>query len=78
MAKRKVMRCRLAVLMAERVPPLTQKRLAKETRLSPTTISQLYQNKFKRVDVDTVDTLCDYFNCDIGDLFVRREVEQEE
>ena len=78
MATKKVMHCRLAVLMAQRVPPLTQKRLARETGLSPTTISQLYQNKFKRVDADTVDTLCDYFNCEVGELFIRREVEQEE
>lgn len=78
MVKNRVFRCRLAVLMADRDPPLTQKRLADETDLSPTTINQLYQNRFKRIDVETVTKLCNYFKCEVGDLFVMREVEEEE
>lgn len=71
------MYCRLAVLMAEQCPPLTQKQLAQETKLSPTTVNQLFQNRFKRVDVATVETLCNYFGKDVGDLFVMREVGEE-
>ncbi len=70
------MHCRLAVLMAEQYPPLTQKRLAELTDLSPTTVNQLFKNKFKRVDTQTVVTLCDFFGKDVGDLFVIREVEE--
>ena len=62
--------CRLPVLMAKRMPPLTQRQLAEDTKLSPTTINQLYRNKFTRVDVDTVDAICNYFGCEVGDLFV--------
>ncbi len=66
--------CRLAVLMAEKDPQLSQRQLAKETGLSPTTINKLFTNKFERVDVNTLETLCDYFNKEVGDLLVLREV----
>ncbi len=70
--------CRLAVLMAEKSPHLTQRRLAQETGLSPTTINQLFGNKFQRVDIATVETLCNYFRCNVGDLFTMREVQEGE
>lgn len=65
--------CRLPVLMARRIPPLTQKQLAQDTNLSPTTINQLYRNKFTRIDANTSDTICKYFNCEVGELFVMRK-----
>ena len=70
------MYCRLGLLMTERDSPLSQRQLARETRLSTTTVNQLYQNKFKRVDVETINTLCNYFECEIEDLFVMREIEE--
>lgn len=70
------MRCRLAVLMAEQDPPLSQKQLAKEAGLSTTTVNLLYGNKFQRVDVKTINKLCNYFGCEVGDLFVMRETEE--
>lgn len=70
--------CRLAVLMAERDPHLTQRKLAEDTGLSPTTINQLFGSKFKRVDVGTAETLCNYFKCNVGDLFVMREPQETE
>lgn len=78
MVRQRVVRCRLVVLMAEQDPPLTQTRLRQETNLSPTIINRLFHNTFQRVDVKTVRTLCNYFNCEVGDLFVMREIEEEE
>jgi putative transcriptional regulator len=68
--------CRLAVLMAEKDPQLSQRQLAKETGLSSTTINRLFTNKFDRVDVHTVETLCNYLGREVGDLFVLREVDE--
>ncbi|MGH2413379.1 MAG: helix-turn-helix domain-containing protein [Microcystaceae cyanobacterium] len=65
--------CRLAVLMAEKDPQLSQRQLAKDTGLSPTTINKLFINKFERVDLHTIETLCDYLGKEVGDLFVLRE-----
>jgi putative transcriptional regulator len=71
----KKMFCRLAVLMAEKDPQLSQRQLAKETGLDVTTINRLFTNNFSRVDVSTVETLCNYFKKNIGDLFEMREPE---
>jgi putative transcriptional regulator len=72
----KKMYCKLAVLMAEKDPQLSQRQLAEDTKLGVTTINRLFRNDFSRVDTNTVETLCIYFGCDIGDLFVLKEVEQ--
>ncbi|OKH24487.1 transcriptional regulator [Hydrococcus rivularis NIES-593] len=72
----KKMFCRLAVLMAEKDPQLSQRQLAKETGLSSTTINRLFTNKFDRVDVRTIEILCSYLGRDVGDLFVLREVDE--
>ena len=48
---------------------LTIKKLAEETSLSKPTIASLYHEKTQRVDFDTIEKLCKYFNCKIEDLF---------
>ncbi|MCC5609894.1 helix-turn-helix domain-containing protein [Nostoc sp. CHAB 5834] len=67
--------CRLAVLMAEKDPQLSQRQLAKETGLDITTINRLFTNNFSRVDVGTVEVLCNYFTREVGDLFEMRNPE---
>jgi len=69
------MSCRLAVLMAEKDPQLSQRKLSDQTKLGLTTINRLFTNKFERVDVHTLETLCEYFNTEVGNLLVMREVE---
>ncbi|WP_226889722.1 helix-turn-helix domain-containing protein [Nostoc sp. MG11] len=71
----KKMFCRLAVLMAEKDPQLSQRQLAKETGLDITTINRLFTNNFSRVDVGTVEVLCNYFAREVGDLFEMRNPE---
>jgi putative transcriptional regulator len=71
----KKMFCRLAVLMAEKDPQLSQRQLAKETGLDITTINRLFTNNFSRVDVGTVEVLCNYFGREIGELFEMRNPE---
>lgn len=69
----KKMYCRLAVLMAEKDPQLSQRQLARDTGLDVTTINRLFTNSFSRVDVSTVETLCNYFDRTVGDLFEMRD-----
>jgi putative transcriptional regulator len=71
----KKMYCRLAVLMAEKNPQLSQRQLARDTGLDITTINRLFTNNFTRVDVNTVETLCNYFDKDVGDLLQMRKPE---
>jgi putative transcriptional regulator len=72
----KKMMCRLAVLMAEKDPRLSQRRLAEDLGLGITTVGRLHNNKFDRVDKATIEKLCGYFDCSVGDLFVLKDVEE--
>lgn len=67
--------CRLAVLMAEKDPQLSQRQLAKETGLDITTVNRLFTNNFSRIDVSTVEALCNYFDKEVGDLLQMRKPE---
>jgi putative transcriptional regulator len=67
--------CRLAVLMAEKDPQLSQRQLAREIGLDITTINRLFTNNFSRVDMTTVEALCNYFDKGVGDLFEMRKPE---
>lgn len=66
------MYCRLAVLMAEKDPRLSQRAVAEQTRLSTATVNKLFLNRFDRVDCNTVEVLCEYLGCEVGELFVLR------
>jgi putative transcriptional regulator len=60
--------CKLATLMAAKDPKLSQNKLAAETGLGITTVNRLFNNNFSRIDTNTVQTLCKYFACEVGDL----------
>lgn len=47
-------------------------RVADETGLSRSTLSCLYNNKVTRVDLNTLDKLCECLNCEPGDIIERR------
>ena len=49
--------CRLAVLMAEKNPQLSQRQLARDTRLNISTINRLFTNNFSSVDVGTAEII---------------------
>jgi DNA-binding Xre family transcriptional regulator len=57
----------LAVLLAER--KLRISRAATDTGVSRTTLTALSQNDFKGVQVDTMNTLCQYLSVTPGELF---------
>lgn len=67
----KRMKCRLRVLMAER--EMTQGQLREALGLGTHTVSKLYNNRFDRVDRETIEKLCDYFEVEIGELFVLKD-----
>lgn len=41
-----------------------------KTGLSRNTISNLYNDKARRIDYDTLEKLCEVFKCNISDIFV--------
>ena len=73
------MYCQLAVLMAQKDQRLSQRQLAKELNVSVTTVNKLYNGRplTARIDPETVEKLCDYFRCGIGELFVMKPDESD-
>lgn len=47
---------------------MTQKELAEKTGIRVTTISDMCNNKSKHIPLDTLDILCNFFDCDITDI----------
>lgn len=39
-----------------------------ETGINRSTVTRLYHETTTRIDFDTLETLCRYFNCEPGDL----------
>ena len=58
-----MIKCRLKVLLAEH--DMTQKELAAKTGIRITTVSDMCNNKSKHIPLDTLDILCNFFNCEI-------------
>ncbi|MEH2417338.1 helix-turn-helix domain-containing protein [Nostoc sp.] len=60
-------RCRLKDLMQERGIPQTK--IATDTGLSPNTVGKLFRNEISQVKVDTIVSICQYFDIEFEDLF---------
>jgi putative transcriptional regulator len=43
--------------------------VARETGLHRNTVTLLYKETANRVDLDAVEKLCRFFECEVGDLF---------
>ena len=68
-----MVKCHLSRFMGERKLKIVD--VARETDINRGTITRLYHETANRVDLEVVEVLCRYFNCDIGDLF---EIIEEE
>lgn len=47
---------------------MSRKNLADITGIRPNTVSALYDESVKRLDVDMLNNLCKAFNCPISDI----------
>jgi len=59
-------RCRLSVLMGEKRYNIQD--VYEKTGLSRGTISNLYHDKMQRIDYETLNKLCELFECSVGDI----------
>lgn len=64
-----MIKCHLARLMGERKMSVSD--VARETGLHRNTVTLLYKETAKQVDIETIDKLCELFDCSVGDLFER-------
>lgn len=47
---------------------MTQKALSELTNIRPATISKMYYEEIKRIDVKHLNNICKAFNCEISEL----------
>lgn len=60
---------KLAILMAEN-DIRTMIELSNKTGLDKNTISNWYNQKITRFSADTLEVLCEFFDCQVGDILV--------
>lgn len=72
----KYIHMRLEELLNER--GISKKKICYALGLERTNFNRYYRDKFKRIDVNLLLKLCEYFDCEVGDLFEIREKEQED
>lgn len=65
--ERNLVKCHLSRLMGEKKLKVVD--VARETGLHRNTITLLYNETATRVDLETIDRLCSYFACSVGELF---------
>ena len=47
---------------------MTQKALAEEANIRPATVSKMYYEEVKRIDIKHLNNICKAFNCEISEL----------
>lgn len=48
---------------------MNQKTLSKLTNIRPATISKMYYEEVKRIDIRHINSICKAFDCEISELF---------
>lgn len=71
MKSMKYLHIRLEELMNER--GLTKKRVCSALDVERTNFNRYYRDEFQRIDANFLLKLCEFFECEVGDLFEIRE-----
>lgn len=53
---------------------ISLRELQRETKVPISTVMGMANNTIKRVPLDELNTLCEYLNCEVGDILKREEV----
>ena len=74
----KVVRSQLRILLAAKEHregrSISLREVVRATGVPISTVMGMANNTIRRVPLDELNTLCGYFNCDVGDLLKREEV----
>ncbi len=60
---------KLSRVMGDRRVNMLQ--MSRDTGIGRSTLHRLYHNQAERVDFQTLDTICEYLDCEITDVLVR-------
>ncbi len=72
----KYLHIRLEELLIER--NLSKKKVCSALDIERTNFNRYYRDEFQRIDAKLILKLCDYFDCEVGDLFEIREDDMQE
>lgn len=61
-----MIRCHLSTLMGRKKLKIAD--ISRETGLNRSTITSLYQETAKRIDIDAINELCKLFECEVSEL----------
>lgn len=61
-----MIKCHLSRLLGER--KLTLQKVHEATGISRTTLTDIYHEKVKQMKFETMQKLCDFLDCNVGDL----------
>jgi len=62
-----MIKCHLSKLMGEKKVKIVD--VARETGVNRGTITRLYHETASRVELEVIDALCRYLECEVGELF---------
>jgi len=66
LGKIKMIRCHLAILLAKRKVKISE--VARELGIHRNALTLLYNETATRIDLNIIDQLCEYFDCELSDL----------
>lgn len=74
----KVVRSQLRVLLAQKEQregrSISLREVVRVTEVPISTVMGMANNTLKRVPLDELNTLCDYLDCEVGDMLKREEL----
>lgn len=65
-----MIKIKLSAILGER--RISQADLARKTGIRPSTICDIYNEMCDRINLEHLDRICEYLNCDISDLLEYR------
>ena len=66
-----MIKCHLSRMMGEKKLKISD--VAEQTGIHRNTITALYKETAQRIELDTIDKLCEFFECSVGEFLERAE-----
>ena len=61
-----MIKCNLSALMGAKRLKISD--VVRDTSINRSTVNRLYHETTTRIDYETLETLCKYLNCDVGEF----------
>ncbi len=64
-----MIKCNLSRIMGEKKLKISD--VSRDTGINRGTLTRLYQETAERIDIEVMNQLCEYLECEVGELFER-------